>query len=243
MRHPNFRTALQPSDISDLLIVSTRPWIRYPRDSRGYPSRRGAHLPGLLPGIHASDHDEDDSSHESKDFLSNRGKGPYIGMALQFPNLFCRADVGGCGSAYITSRRHPLYIPSRRHPLYIEAIAEHFEAWKWYSDSLKLRFAEDLTSDQVVERVLGKPLLRELLRCDLNCQIPFAQISPGDWYQPLAAWLRVAWLITVSRRELEAMFSDLLETVDGPIRTSNNDLWCKTYHRLGPQIRSLDPTS
>lgn len=75
MRRPNFRTALRHSDIGDLLIVSTRPWIRYPRDSLGYLSRRGAHLPSLLPGIRASDHDEDDSSHEGKDFLGNRGKG------------------------------------------------------------------------------------------------------------------------------------------------------------------------
>jgi hypothetical protein len=234
MRRPNFRTALRHSDIGDPAHREHASLDLHPRDSLGYLSRRGAHLPSLLPGIRASDDDEDDSSHEVKDFLSNRGKELYIGMALQFPNLFCQAGVGGCGSANI---------PSRRYPLYIEAIAEHFEAWKRYSDSLKFRFAEDLTSDQVVERFLGKPLLRELLRCDPNCQIPFAQISPVDWYQPLVAWLRVARLITASRRELEAMFSDLLETADGPISTSNNNLWCKTYHRLGPQIRSLDHTS
>jgi len=115
-----------------------------------------------------------------------------------------------------------------------------------------LRSPDDLsakyeTYDQVVEALVRKPLIKELLRRDLRAEVPFARPfgKPGilHWHTKIAASLRAARKkherIPDPQLILNAMH-DESSKFPCPSRPTNDALeesWYKTYHRSQQMLR------
>jgi hypothetical protein len=160
------RHALRPPDISDLLIASTEISIRFPQDSHQYLFPRGAFDLQNYDGICLTWSRDDHAPHEDGKFFLNEIGLAHAGMILQLTVLF---HAVGVGHVRVAKRYQELYF-------WFRILGDYSQSWR--TDLLRPTdtFGAYRTSDQVVEAIIGKEILKEMLRRGLDQTVPFAQV-------------------------------------------------------------------
>jgi hypothetical protein len=231
---PDRQNALRAPDISDLLITSICGPVHFPIIKRHF-----LFISGDLevPYIAGADH----SRYYEEDFPDNDGRLVYhgLGRALftmnqRLANLFCLAGVGHRSGGHFSHHLH----------FWRSAFDQRVRAWSRGLKSPDDLFARYETCDQVVEAIIGKPLIKELLRRELHPEVLFARpFGPPfilQWHSEMADNLRAA------RKEHDHSPDHQLmpdaELDEAPISACPNkddveDSWYKTYHRSQQMLK------
>jgi hypothetical protein len=167
-------------EISDLLAPSS---MKFPPDHYNHFMQRGSRDIHQRPCLSLSRPHKADSPSEDGSFLDNTLR-PTLGkFGLRLAWLFQFAGIGrrrSCGTSF--------WVASSLWRLFIHCA----NTWRKNKDSAHDLFASYEMSDQVVEDIFGKALMKELLRRDLDPHVPFAMFHVADWHVILALCLRAA---------------------------------------------------
>lgn len=174
------RNIFRPSDISDLLILSTDASKPFPPSSHRYLILRGATDVNPSTFIHISRHSEEDSPSEYGRRLYNNIHPAYVGLIAQVGSLFHLVGAGH-------RQPHCCHRTLRFWPRSLDGFV-----WDW-AEKLQSQsdpFARYETNDQIIKDIVGTAILGELLPRDLNPQSSFPSFAEADWHALLAAGLR-----------------------------------------------------
>ncbi|ERF68798.1 hypothetical protein EPUS_06242 [Endocarpon pusillum Z07020] len=225
---PGIITILRPPDIANLLILSMDVSVPFPPDDTVFLANCGVSefsSGGIwFSRIHHTEAPEEDGS-----YLENSLTPICEGLRKALWVMF---DLTRLGRSSFGKERQ------RDPPFSHHALSIQMETWVAKVKSPDDLFARYLTNDQVVEDIIGKVFLRELLRRDLDPQVPFSTRTAIDWYYKFASLFR--W---VARRDFaDADVEEILEILDSldevtmdAIDTSD-ELWSRsaewynTYH-------------
>lgn len=93
------------------------------------------------------------------------------------------------------------------------------------------------TSDRVIEDILGTALLREVLRRDIDPQVPFARLFEENCNQIYADALRVARQKTGDVTTIEKFAVAFPDSPKVCMEHVDHNLWHTTYHRSWNQTK------
>jgi hypothetical protein len=224
---PGRQNALRAPDISDLLITSICGPMRFSISYGDFLLVSGdLEMPSIKRANHLRYYEEDVPDNDGRLVYHGLGRALFT-MNQRLADLFSLAGVGQQSGDHFSHHLH----------FWRCAFDSHVRAWSRGLKSPDDRFDRYETCDQVVEAIVGKPLIKELLRRDLDTKVPFSRPSckPGilRWHTEMAARLRAA-------RKKQLVRDDMRDETPISACPAKEDLeatWYKTYHRSQQMLR------
>ena len=223
---PGIRNALRPPDIANLLILSKDASVIFPPDDTVFLTNCGV-FGFSSASICISRHHENDAPDEDGSFLQNNLTPLCKGLREELWGMF---DLIGVGRPSFRKERHD-------GPNFTDrAFDTQLRTWTAKLKSPDDLFARYLTNDQVLEDIIGKAFLRELLRRDLDPKVPFSTVTVADWHCKVATLFRWTIWTDSAHADLDEVMDALSEMIEDDAKSSD-ELWSRsaewydTYHR------------